>query len=53
MGTADGNLVVQKVPRAANPSDLLTHHWARADGEAHLKNMCCSVRSYDGDANVN
>ena len=50
---AEGRLVVQKVPRAANPRDLLAHHWTRSDGEAHLKNMGCSVRSYDGDVNVN
>ena len=38
------DLQVDKVPRLLNWSDLLTHHWSEAEGEAHLDGMWCSTR---------
>ena len=30
---------IQKVPRANNPSDCLTHHWSAIDGGRHLQSV--------------
>ena len=35
----NGVLAVGKVPRTENPSDCLTHHWSRAEGEKHLSSI--------------
>ena len=36
---ARGEIVYKKVGREANSSDMLTHHWAPADGIKHLSRM--------------
>ena len=30
-----------KIPRLENMSDLLTHHWTKAEAELHLKGLGC------------
>ena len=34
-----GSLAVNKLPRMLNCSDVLTHHWNKADGERHLAEL--------------
>ena len=36
---ATGDLVVLKIPRLQNWSDLMTHHWSEIEGERHLSGM--------------
>ena len=36
---AKGEMIITKVPREENCSDLLTHHWCVAEGEKFLKGM--------------
>ena len=31
----------EKIPRLENASDLLTHHWTKAEAEIHLARMGC------------
>ena len=33
---ADKRIIVKKIPREVNFSDVLTHHWNGKDGERHL-----------------
>ena len=40
-----GNLSVAKIPRAANWSDILTHHWHDSEGVQHLEGMNVLRRS--------
>ena len=42
---ARGDLRVKKVPRLANWSDLLTHHWSEQEGRRHLDGMAVHRRS--------
>ena len=42
---AQGDLRVKKVPRLANWSDLLTHHWSEQEGQRHLDGMAVHRRS--------
>ena len=40
----DGDILFNKIPRAVNFSDLLTHHWNEKDGKTHLEGMSAVVR---------
>ena len=40
-------LKISKVPRAENPSDCLTHHWSRKEGEEHLRSIGGEWRALD------
>ena len=40
------DLSVIKIPRAANPADLLTHHCSEADLTSHLAGMSVVRRGY-------
>ncbi len=42
-----GKLKPAKTPRANNPSDALTHHWNRVEGERHLKDIGVEWRHFD------
>ena len=42
-----GSLVVEKVPREFNPSDVLTHHWTGPNGERMFQQMGVERRSHD------
>ena len=34
-----GDLTIEKIPRAVNSSDALTHHWTAAEGIVHFSAM--------------
>ena len=36
---SDGDVIVKKVPREQNVSDLFTHHWSRKEAQVHLSGM--------------
>ena len=40
--SAEGVLKHQKVPRADNCADALTHHFTRAEAEVHFKALGCA-----------
>ena len=41
---ADKEVDVQKVPRADNSSDCLTHHWNASDGLKHFVTICFKLK---------
>ena len=36
---ANKSVDIQKVPRALNPSDCMTHHWSASDGLSHFASI--------------
>ena len=46
----NGDLVMVKVPRLQNVSDLFTHHVTEAEATLHVGNMGFEVRGHDYDS---
>ncbi len=42
-----GDFEIEKVLWSVNSGDLLTHHWTRLEGDAHLKRIGVEVRLHE------